>query len=262
MIFIIGGNGFVGSAFARYCQSQGLEHAVITRENYNEFIGHSCKILIDANGNSKKYLADKCELEDFGASVRSVRASAIDFRYKLYVYISSCDVYPDCTNPETTREDIPILVNHQSKYGFHKYLAELCVQHIAKKWLIFRMGGFVGPGLKKNPIFDILHGGPLWLDQESELQYMSIDDAARIILEFTNKEFCNRIFNLCGDGIIKLKDIVEMVKHSISMVENAPYVRYEINIEKIKQEITIPSTVKAVKEFVSRYKSPLSSLKK
>jgi nucleoside-diphosphate-sugar epimerase len=252
VIFIIGGNGFVGSAFTRYCEAQGLEHSVITRENYNNFVGHSCQILINANGNSKKYLADERELEDFDASVRSVRASLVDFRYELYVYISSCDVYADHANPETTREDAPILANQQSKYGFHKYLAEQCVQKIANQWLIFRMGGFVGPALKKNPIFDILRGGPLWLDQESELQYMNTDDAARIVFELINKRFRDQIFNLCGDGLIKLKDVVKMVKRPVSMAEKAPCVRYEINIEKAKQKVAIPSTKEAVKEFVQR----------
>ena len=38
--------------------------------------------------------------------------------------------------PETTREDDPIDVTRQSKYGFHKYLAEQCVRHAAKRHLV------------------------------------------------------------------------------------------------------------------------------
>jgi nucleoside-diphosphate-sugar epimerase len=33
MIFVIGGNGFVGSAFGRACETAGREYAVITRQN-------------------------------------------------------------------------------------------------------------------------------------------------------------------------------------------------------------------------------------
>lgn len=102
MIFILGGRGFVGSAFVRYCQQNRLEHTVIDRANYAEFIGHSCDVLINANGNSKKFLAHQQPLQDFDASVRSVRASLIDFHAALYIYLSSCDVYPDCSSPILT----------------------------------------------------------------------------------------------------------------------------------------------------------------
>ena len=123
MIFIIGGGGFVGSAFVRSCAKAGKEFSIINRQNYGEFVGKRCDVLINANGNSKKFLAQKDPLQDFDASVRSVRASLIDFRHDYYIYLSSCDVYPDCSSPETTSEDQKLDVSEQSPYGFHKYLA-------------------------------------------------------------------------------------------------------------------------------------------
>src|SRR5881397_1495230 len=99
MIFILGGEGFVGSAFARLCQAQRRPYASITRENYRDFIGKSCEVLVNANGNSRKTLAANAPLSDFDASVRSVRQSLIDFRPETYVLLSSCDVYPDCSAP-------------------------------------------------------------------------------------------------------------------------------------------------------------------
>ena len=163
-VFLIGGEGFVGSAYARLLARTGIEHAIITRANYDHLVGQHCDVLINANGNSRKPLAVSDPLADFDASVRSVRASLVDFQFERYVHLSSCDVYPDCSSPETTQESVPPEIGRQSPYGFHKYLAEQCVQHAAANWQVFRLGGFVGPGLKKNAIFDILHGGPLWLD--------------------------------------------------------------------------------------------------
>src|SRR5689334_25407031 len=119
MIFVLGGNGFVGSAFARACAEQGREFAVLTRANYDEYLVRSCSLLFNANGNSKKFLADEQPVVDFDLSVRSVRASLVDFRFDSYVFLSSCDVYPDCSGPQTTREDDGIDVARQSPYGFH-----------------------------------------------------------------------------------------------------------------------------------------------
>jgi nucleoside-diphosphate-sugar epimerase len=250
MIFIIGGRGFVGSAFARVCEAKGKEYVIITRQNYHEFIGKRCEIIIDANGNSKKFLAKEAPLEDFDASVRSVRSSLVNFKYDCYVYLSSCDVYPDCSSSSITSEDEKIDVSKQSPYGFHKYLAELCVQHAAKRWLIIRFGGFVGPGLKKNAIYDILNGGPLWLDPESELQYMHTDHAAEIVLKLLDLGITNEIFNICGRGVIKLQEVIKVVGGEIPVQPGSPRVRYEVNIDKISKLADISETRATVLEFV------------
>ena len=79
MIYILGGNGFVGSAYARYCAAKGLPHQVITRENFARFESTACDVLINANGNSRKFLADREPLHEFDLSVRSVAASLAAF---------------------------------------------------------------------------------------------------------------------------------------------------------------------------------------
>ncbi len=250
MIFIIGGRGFVGSAFARVCEATGRSYSIITRQNYQEFIGKRCDVIINADGNSKKFLAREDPLQDFDASVRTVRASLLDFKYDYYVYLSSCDVYPDCSSPERTTERQELDVSAQSPYGFHKYLAEQCVQHAAKKWLIIRFGGFVGPGLKKNAIYDILNGGPLWLDPESELQFMHTDRAAEIVLGLLDRGVYNEIFNVCGHGVIKLRDIMEAIGVKVPVPPGSPRVRYDVNIDKISRLFDMPETKETVLEFV------------
>jgi len=128
MIFIIGGEGFVGSAFARFCQNKNKEFEIIDRENYDSFKGKKCDILINANGNSSKILATKDPLEDFEATVTSVRKSMDDFKCKKYILLSSCDVYPDCSSPNLTSEDSQIDISKQTSYGSHKYQAEHSVK--------------------------------------------------------------------------------------------------------------------------------------
>ncbi len=248
-VIIIGGEGFVGSAYTRWCQQNKVNYLVINRANYKEYIGTKCDLLINANGNSKKFLAKENPLLEFDASVRSVRQSLIDFPAEKYVFLSSCDVYPDCSTPESTQEDMIIDISQQSPYGFHKYLAEQCVRHCHSDWLIFRMGGFVGEGLKKNPIFDILQGDKLWLHPESELQYISTDVAANVVMQIIEQKFTQEIFNLCGNGLVKLQDIIDLVNSPVKVDLNSPKVCYEVSINKIQSVIEIPPTYDTVVEF-------------
>ncbi|MBL8234426.1 MAG: NAD-dependent epimerase/dehydratase family protein [Bryobacterales bacterium] len=248
MIFLIGGRGLVGSAFARLFDAQGVEYAILDRQNYAQYAGRSSKLVINANGNSRKPLARERPLEDFDASVRSVRASLTDFRFDRYIHLSSCDVYPDCGSPASTLESTPLAVHSQSPYGFHKYLAEQCVQHAAADWLIFRFGGFVGPGLKKNAIFDILKGGPLWLDPGSELQFLRTDDAARIVMQIAGN-VSREIFNLCGNGVVRLSDVISFTGREVAVQPGSPLVRYDVSITKISQHAAIPDSRESVLQF-------------
>lgn len=250
MIFILGGRGFVGSAFARHCQAQGRECTIIDRDNYASLVGHSCDIFVNANGNSSKPLAQKEPLREFDASVRTVRSSLIDFRFNTYIHLSSCDVYPDCTAPETTREDQALDVSRQSPYGFHKFLAEQCVRHAAPRWIILRMGGFVGPGLRKNAIYDILHGPKLWLHPDSELQYMPTDSLAAAALGLAAAGHVNEVFNTCGRGLVKLADVMRWAGREVPIDPAAKRVRYEVGIAKIEQVMPMPPTDASVRAFV------------
>lgn len=250
MIFILGGQGFVGSGFARYCAARGQPHVVLTRANYAEYAGQACDLFINANGNSKKFLAREQPLAEFDASVRSVRASLQDFRAGCYVHLSSCDVYPDTTAPAATGEAAALDPARQSPYGFHKALAEQCVRHAAPQWLILRLGGFVGPGLKKNPIFDILNGGPLWLDPASELQYLHTDDNARLIMGLVERGLRNEILNVCGAGLIRLQDVIDAVGRPVSVKPASPRVRYDIAIDRLQHYASVPDSRATVLSFV------------
>lgn len=250
MIFILGGKGFVGSAFARRCEAAGREFRVIDRDEYPAFLGASCDLLVNANGNSSKPLATREPLAEFDASVRSVRASLADLRFNAYLHLSSCDVYPDCSGPQTTREDQPLDPARQSPYGFHKHLAERCVMHGARRWIILRMGGFVGPGLRKNAIFDILHADRLWLDPRSELQYMPTDDLARIALHLADAGAYGEVFNACGSGLVRLSDAARWAGRDVPVNPGAPVVRYEVGIDKIERLVPMPRSADAVRDFI------------
>lgn len=252
MFYLIGANGFVGSAFSRYFQQEKVEFKPITRQNYDDFVSTRCDVLINADGSSKKYLAEQDPKLDFQLNVQSVIDSLVNFDCNLYVLVSSIDVYPNVSNPKNNHEAVTIIPEKLSNYGFSKYLAELCVKKYRRNWLIIRMGGVVGDGLKKNPVYDLLNAQPLRVHPNSKYQYLNTMDVAKLVYRLISDGYKNEVFNLCGDGVIALSEI----KQLLGIPNEDNHLRrehYEVNIGKIKTRYPVPSTASTIRAFVSTY---------
>lgn len=248
--FILGGAGFLGSAVVRTLERRGEAYVVITRDNYADYKGQRCDVFINANGNAKKFLAQREPMTDFDASTRSVRTSLEDFDYGTYVYFSSADVYPDPSRSDATGEDTPLDVSGQVPYGFHKFLAEQCVRHRAARWLIPRFGAFVGPGLQKNAVFDILAGQPLWVDAQSAFQFLSTDDAAGIVFALLDQQVTNQVFNVCGRGQISVDDMRRIAGRDVPVQPGSPVITYDVNIAKLERFVDVPSSYDSVQAYM------------
>lgn len=249
---VIGGRGFVGSAITAEAVARGYKVIVVEKDNYESHVGAAADIVIDANGNSKKFLAKQDPKLEFDLSVRSVVRSLHDFHAGLYVFLSTIDVYPNVSQPSANREDVPIEPRSLTPYGFHKYLAECLVRYYAPKWLIFRMGGFVGPGLWKNSIYDLLKGHPLRVHPNSRYQYLHTRDLARMVLDIAGRSRENDIFNIAGEGTISLREVAAFIPSASIAPENStlPCEHYEVNTDKIKAHAPLPRTVETVRAFV------------
>jgi len=259
MIFLMGAEGFVGSAFARYFEAQKLDYAPLEIDTYQDCIGERCDVLINADGNSRKYLARKDPVQDFHMNVDTALESMFDFRFGVYVLISTVDVYEDLSNPTNNVESAEIDHFSCSNYGFNKYLTEMCVRQYAPKWLIVRLAGMVGPGLGKNCIYDLLHNEPLWVHPDSKYQYMKTDDVARIVWTLVEMEKCREVFNVCGDGLISPREVAELADIEIKANPEAEIGQpewYEINNQKLKSVIDMPQTRDSVEAFVRDWQRP------
>jgi len=254
-VTIIGAEGFVGSAFADYLSGRGgIETIRVTRRNYAETVGTESDIVIEAACNSRKYLADQQPTNEFDLSVTHRLRTLHDFPADLHVHISSVDVYSDLTSPETTREDSSPDIAKVSHYGFHKLLAEQAVQHYSHRWLIVRLAGMVGPGLRKNPVYDILSGEPLRIHPHSQYQFMDTVDTARISWTLVEGGITGEIFNLCGQGLISPSEIAGLAGREINLSMLEPTVQprvVNINTEKISEKMPVPSTCETVTRFIS-----------
>ncbi|MCX7723331.1 MAG: NAD(P)-dependent oxidoreductase [Verrucomicrobiae bacterium] len=256
-VTVIGAKGFVGSAFVRLLKDVSeIELVEVTRETFGAHCGIESDVVIEAACNSRKYLADQDPAADFQASAVHRLESLLKYPARLHVHISSVDVYPELDSPCTTTEDALIDPSRCSRYGFHKWLTEQLVLHYAKQWLIFRLAGMVGPGLKKNPVYDILHGQPLRVHPDSRYQYMHTDDVARICWELVRRGFQNKIFNICGTGTVTMRRIAELAGRPLNLSLVTPDMQpriVDVSNALIRQLFDVPETETTLRRFFESY---------
>jgi nucleoside-diphosphate-sugar epimerase len=253
-VVLIGANGLVGSAFARLLSNYpGVELVPVVRGTYSKLAGTTADVVIEAACNSRKFFAEEKPVEEFETSVTHRLKSLFDFPAPFHLHISSVDVYSHLSSPQTTREDSPLGMGASSHYGFHKLLAEQLVQHYAQKWLVMRLAGMVGPGLRKNPVFDILHGQPLRIHPDSQYQFLHTDEVAQIVWKLFESGAQHEIYNLAGDGLISPREIAVMAgKHlDLTALDASAKPRVvDINLEKISNVVPVTATNNAIERFL------------
>lgn len=248
-VLILGGTGFLGQGLVAFCQRENISCDVVNRSNYSQFKGRSCDVLINANGNSKKYIADQDPILDFELSVISVLNSLHDFHFKKYVFISSIAVYNNARRQKQNTEKTPLNIAKQSHYGFHKYCAEQLVQHYCPSWMILRLGGLIGPGLKKGPVFDLWHKAPLWVHPESRFQFVDTREVARMIFALLKKKVDRQIYNICGRGTVTISELARFMDREAGSFDKPKEV-WNINSDKAHKKSRLPKTIEAVTRFV------------
>lgn len=224
----------LGSDLVRYL-SASFDLTPINKENYHTFIGKKFDIIIDANGNSRRFWANQNPVEDFSASTFSVVKSIFDFPNDLYIYISSADVYEDHTNPEKTKESQEINPQKLSSYGFHKYLSELIIKKHQKRFLILRFPLLLGRNIKKGPFYDITHNVPLFVTLKTKLQLITTHAAAKIIETLLKNSVENDTINVGGKGSFVFTKLARYFGKEIQVSNDAETQTYEMNTEKIKR---------------------------
>jgi nucleoside-diphosphate-sugar epimerase len=144
-------------------------------------------------------------------------------------------------------------------YGFHKQIAEWCVRRHSASWLIVRLAGMVGPGLRKNPVFDILNDQPLRISPESRYQFMSTDDAAEITWQLVGHGVRDTVWNVCGDGLISPREIADIIGRRITVHPEAEHAApriVDVNIERISRIRPIPATRSTIERFLLERRVP------
>lgn len=249
-IAVIGSNGMLGSDLVSYL-SPTYRVTGINRDNYSNLIGSTFDCIINANGNSKRFWANKHVLDDFSISTISVYKTIVDFSCKTYIYISSSDVYENHTSSKFTLENQTISPDTLSAYGLHKYISESIVRNQNKHYLILRSSMILGKNLKKGPIYDILHRRSLYITRESRLQMITTKEVARIIDFLLTNRISREVFNIGGKGAVLFKNIDAKMRMPVTFMNDGEKQEYEVSVAKLKKIYPLETSTNYLQEFLN-----------
>ena len=150
---LIGFSGFVGSTLLR----QRAFDCRYRSATVGEMDGREFDLAVCCAAPAQKWLANR-EPEQDRRGIEGLIAHLDTLRCRSFVLISTVDVFK---NPLGATEDTPVDEAGLNPYGLHRRLLEKFVAERFARHLIVRLPGLVGPGLRKNVVYDLLHGNNL-----------------------------------------------------------------------------------------------------
>ena len=150
---LIGYSGFVGSSLLK----QAHFDALFRSTNIREIEKRKFDAVVCAGAPAQKWIANRDPIDD-----RKKIDSLIDhlrtITCQTFILISTVDVFK---NPIGIDEATPVEETGLHPYGLHRRLLEKFVEQHFSHHMIVRLPGLVGPGLRKNVIFDFLNNNNL-----------------------------------------------------------------------------------------------------
>lgn len=150
---LIGFSGYVGSTLLKQASFESLYRSA----NICDIDNQSFDTVVCAGAPAQKWIAnrepgaDRQKIEKLITHLNTIHC-------KTFILISTVDVFSSSIGVD---EGTPIDESGLHPYGLHRYLLEKFVQSHFPKYLIVRLPGLVGPGLRKNVIFDLLNDNSL-----------------------------------------------------------------------------------------------------
>jgi dTDP-4-dehydrorhamnose reductase len=161
---LIGFSGFVGGTLLK----QGHFESLYRSTNICEIEGQSFDTVICAGAPAKKWIANQ-EPEADRQKIEGLIAHLKTIQCNTFVLISTVDVFKDSMRVD---ENTPVDETGLHAYGLHRRLLEKFVEGYFANHLIVRLPGLVGPGLRKNVLFDFLNNNNLHaIESRSSFQF-------------------------------------------------------------------------------------------
>lgn len=161
---LIGYTGFVGSTL----QKQTKFDAFFRSTNISEIENKSFDFVVCAAAPAQKWIANR-EPENDLQKIDNLINHLKKIKCETFVLISTVDVFMKAIDvDESTKVDETNL----HAYGKHRRKLEMFVESHFPNHLIVRLPGLVGPGLRKNVIFDFLNENETFkIDSRGKFQF-------------------------------------------------------------------------------------------
>lgn len=161
---LIGYTGFVGSTLLK----QSNFDCLFNSKNIAEIDDKKFDLIVCSAAPAQKWLANK-EPENDLKIINGLIEHLKTVKCNTFILISTVDVFK---NPIDVNESTFIDEENLHPYGLHRRYLEKFVESNFENYLIVRLPGLVGPGLKKNVIFDFLNKNNLnMIDSRGVFQF-------------------------------------------------------------------------------------------
>jgi hypothetical protein len=174
---LIGYTGFVGSNLQR----QANFTDVYNSKNIGAIDNQTFDLVVCAGARAAKWLINQQPEQDLQEITKLINHLKT-ITTKQFVLISTVDVYNE---PVGVDEETPISAEgpftHRD-YAKHRYMLEEFCRQQFPGWLVIRLSGLFGPGLKKNVIYDLLHNNNVEkIHRAGTFQYYNLEHIWRDI---------------------------------------------------------------------------------
>lgn len=146
---LIGFSGFVGATLLKQASFDALYRST----NIADIEGQEFDLVVCAGAPAQKWIANR-EPEADLANINRLIALLDTIKCKRFILISTVDVFG---SPIGVNEDTPVAEEGLHAYGLHRRYLEKFVESRFPEHLVVRLPGLVGPGLRKNVIYDFLN---------------------------------------------------------------------------------------------------------
>ena len=150
---LIGFSGFVGGTLLKQARFEALYRST----NISEIEGKTFETVVCAGAPAQKWIANR-EPEADRQKIDGLIDHLKTIQCKTFILISTVDVFK---SPIGVDEDTLVDESGMYAYGLHRRILEKFVESNFPNHLIVRLPGLVGPGLRKNVIFDFLNANNL-----------------------------------------------------------------------------------------------------
>lgn len=150
---LVGYSGFVGGTLLKQAQFDALYRST----NISEIKGEAFDMVVCAAAPAQKWIANRepeADREKIDGLINDLKAVKCD----QFILISTVDVF---RNPIGVDEGTTVDEAGLHAYGLHRRYLEQFVESHFPDHLIVRLPGLVGPGLRKNVVFDFLNDNNL-----------------------------------------------------------------------------------------------------
>jgi nucleoside-diphosphate-sugar epimerase len=152
---LIGRTGFVGGTLLR---QRSFDDGFASADNAR-IRGRDFDQLVCAGAPAAKWIAER-EPEADLANIRNLAGHLDEVSAKQFILVSTVDIFADSAGAD---EDDDPDEARLTAYGANRLWLERFVRDRFPRALVVRLPGLVGPGLRKNAVFDLLNGNNLHL---------------------------------------------------------------------------------------------------